>query len=309
MPVTINGTTGIAGVDGSAGTPAVQGSDTNTGVYFPTADTISASTGGTERMRIDSSGNVGIGTASPGSKLTVYGASGAGINITNATTGTGATNGFQLAGGSGGDAYIWNYSNSFIAVATNNTERMRIDSSGNLLVGTTTALVGTGTIQAFKSGGTVASFAVNGGYDAAYVYNIANTGYTSFRFSVNNNATAVGSIAHSTTATAYNTTSDYRLKEDYRPVSNALERIAALKPINFAWKSNGERVDGFLAHEAAEVVPEAITGAKDAVDEEGKPVYQGIDQSKLVPLLTAALQEALTEISSLKARVAALETA
>jgi hypothetical protein len=76
-----------------------------------------------------------------------------------------------------------------------------------------------------------------------------------------------------------------------------------LKPVNFAWKVDGSRVDGFLAHEAQAVVPEAVTGEKDAVDADGNPKYQGIDQSKLVPLLTAALQEALTEIASLKARL------
>jgi hypothetical protein len=87
----------------------------------------------------------------------------------------------------------------------------------------------------------------------------------------------------------------------------ASDRLMALKPVNFAWKADGSRVDGFLAHEAQEVVPEAVTGSKDAVNNDGKPEYQGIDQSKLVPVLTAALQEALTEIADLKARVAALE--
>ena len=81
----------------------------------------------------------------------------------------------------------------------------------------------------------------------------------------------------------------------------------ALKPVNFAWKSTGERVEGFIAHEAQEVVPEAVTGVKDAVDAESNPDYQGIDQSKLVPLLTAALQEALTKIAVLETRLAILE--
>jgi hypothetical protein len=105
----------------------------------------------------------------------------------------------------------------------------------------------------------------------------------------------------------YNTSSDYRLKEDWVAVADASTRVNALKPVNFAWKVDGSRVDGFLAHELAEVVPEAVTGEKDAVDAEGNPVYQGIDQSKLVPLLTAALQEALAKIESLTARVSALE--
>ena len=87
----------------------------------------------------------------------------------------------------------------------------------------------------------------------------------------------------------------------------ASSRVLELKPVNFAWKADGTRVDGFLAHEAQSVVPEAVTGEKDAVNANGDPDYQSIDQSKLVPLLTAALQEALKEIADLKYRVATLE--
>jgi hypothetical protein len=79
--------------------------------------------------------------------------------------------------------------------------------------------------------------------------------------------------------------------------------VLALKPVNFAWKADGSRVDGFIAHEAQDVVPEAVTGEKDAVDADGNPEYQGIDQSKLVPLLTAALQEALKRIEALEAQL------
>jgi hypothetical protein len=111
---------------------------------------------------------------------------------------------------------------------------------------------------------------------------------------------SVGNISVTETATAYNTSSDYRLKEDLQPIADACARLMALKPVNFAWKSDGSRVDGFLAHEAQEVVPEAVTGQKDAVDEDGNPEYQGIDQSKLVPLLVAALQDALRRIEALE---------
>jgi hypothetical protein len=141
------------------------------------------------------------------------------------------------------------------------------------------------------------------------------------------------------TQTNYVTSSDYRLKEDDQPMTGATERVKALRPINFAWKVNGSRVDGFLAHEAQEVVPECVTGSKDAMrdeeyevtpavkevrDEDGNvtteavaavmgtrsvPDYQGIDQSKLVPLLTAALQEAITKIEDLTTRLETLENA
>jgi len=119
--------------------------------------------------------------------------------------------------------------------------------------------------------------------------------------------TQVGRIDVTTTATSYVTSSDYRLKENVQPIVDAISRLMDLKPVNFAWKVDGSRVDGFLAHEVQSVVPEAISGEKDAVDADGNPEYQGIDQSKLVPLLTAALQEVLTEIASMKARITALE--
>ncbi len=141
----------------------------------------------------------------------------------------------------------------------------------------------------------------------------------------------VGSIDTTSTSTAYNTSSDYRLKTDAQPMTGASARVQALNPVNFEWIANGTRVDGFLAHEAQEVVPEAVTGTKDAMrdeeyevtpavlNDEGSvvteavmgtrsvPDYQGIDQSKLVPLLTAALQEALTKIDALETRITALE--
>ena len=121
------------------------------------------------------------------------------------------------------------------------------------------------------------------------------------------NAASIGSITQSgTTAVAYNTTSDYRLKENVTAFTDGIARLHQLKPCRFNFIAEPERqVDGFIAHEAQEVVPECVTGEKDAVDDDGNPVYQGIDQSKLVPLLTAALQEAIGEIESLKARLTA----
>jgi hypothetical protein len=101
---------------------------------------------------------------------------------------------------------------------------------------------------------------------------------------------------------AYTTTSDYRLKTNIEPLTDAVARLLQIPAHRFNWLADpsGQKVDGFLAHEAQAVVPEAVTGTKDAVDADGKPIYQGIDQSKLVPLLVAAVQE-------LAARVAALE--
>lgn len=122
------------------------------------------------------------------------------------------------------------------------------------------------------------------------------------------NGTPVGTISITTTATSYNTSSDYRLKENVTAVADGITRLQQLKPSRFNFIADPSKtVDGFIAHEVQEVVPEAITGEKDAVDDDGNPVYQGIDQSKLVPLLTAALQELVAEVESLKAEVAALK--
>jgi len=154
------------------------------------------------------------------------------------------------------------------------------------------------------------------------------TAYTNIIFRNGNGN--IGTIITSGSATSYNTSSDYRLKELDVPMEGSIDRLKALRPINFAWKADGSRTDGFLAHEAGEVVPECATGTKDAMmDEEYEvtpavmdgetvvteavmgtrsvPDYQGIDQSKLVPLLVASLQEAVAKIEALEARVTALE--
>lgn len=129
MPVTINGTTGIAGVDGSAATPAVQGSDNNTGIFYPAADTIAFGEGGAEVMRINSSGNVGIGTTTPGGKLDVAGtsASAFGMRATQTDTSAYVSLGFD---NSSNNSQIISSGNGYFRIFTNNTERMRIDASG-----------------------------------------------------------------------------------------------------------------------------------------------------------------------------------
>ena len=123
-------------------------------------------------------------------------------------------------------------------------------------------------------------------------------------------ANQIGSISHSANNTSYNTSSDYRLKENAVGISDGITRLKTLKPYRFNFKATPkETVDGFFAHEVSSIVPEAITGTKDEVDSDNNPVYQGIDQSKLVPLLTAALQEAVGKIETLETKVAALEAA
>ena len=116
-------------------------------------------------------------------------------------------------------------------------------------------------------------------------------------------STQVGSITMSNSATAFNTSSDYRLKENIVEMTGSVDRVKQLKPsrFNFISESDNKVVDGFLAHEVSSIVPEAITGTKDEVDADGNPVYQGIDQSKLVPLLVGAIKELTARIEALEA--------
>ena len=279
---------------GSAGAPAIYPTgDSNTGIFFPAADTIAFSEGGAEIMRINSSGNIGVGTSSPTQKFHVAGGN---ILVNSNTETTIITTGGNFTTGALADSAIL-YQTGDLLFGVGSTERMRLTSGGTMLVGTTVtptgATGGAGFVRESASRSTL------------YCATTAGTSAGLINF-VNPNGT-VGFIATNGTATSYVTSSDYRLKEDWQPMSGASERLMDLKPVNFAWKVDGSRVDGFLAHEAQAVVPEAVTGEKDAVDADGNPQYQGIDQSKLVPLLTAALQEAMTRIEALEARITALE--
>jgi hypothetical protein len=180
--------------------------------------------------------------------------------------------------------------------ASSPTERMRISNNGTVLISCTSFPSAT-----VKGVG----WANNSGVGYYYSSAVSITGSSEHAQFVNPNG-VVGTITTSGSATAYNTSSDYRLKENVTPVSDGITRLQKLKPSRFNFIADpGHTVDGFIAHEAQAVVPEAITGEKDAVDDEGKPVYQGIDQSKLVPLLTAALQEAVAKIEALEARLTA----
>jgi hypothetical protein len=237
-------------------------------------------------MRIDSSGNVGIGTTNPVVQFAVGGA-GRRIEISG---NDGVIRGYdRTASWANIDFEAAGYTFDVSA-----TEAMRIDSSGNLLVGTTSSS-GNGVIIAPEASGGNIAIRHNTGSARIIHYFLNSNGL-------------VGNITISGSSTSFNTTSDYRLKENVVGLTGATDRLKQLNPSRFNFIADADTtVDGFLAHEVQSVVPEAITGTKDAVDADGNPVHQGIDQSKLVPLLTAALQEALTKIDALETRITTLE--
>jgi hypothetical protein len=202
--------------------------------------------------------------------------------------------------------------------ASSPTERMRITNSGQVRIGSE---VGTNNysfgVELSKDNNVLALIDTNPSNSGSRVPFTIRTGtysssdttslYANF---IRGDGTQRGQIrSNGATSVAYESASDYRLKENVVPLINATARLQQLKPYRFNFIDDGPDrvVDGFFAHEVQEVIPEAAGGTKDAEDADGNPIYQGIDQSKLVPLLTAALQEALAEIESLKARVTALE--
>ena len=277
-------------------------------------------TAGSERARIDSSGRLLVGTSTSATTalLQVRGNSAAATNpgtlylfpnYAPASLGTGDVLGRLQAGANDGsvgatidfvaDAF-WgsgDYPTRLVFSTTSDgasspTERMAIDKDGHLLFA-----------NAVTNGATGLGYSIiNAG---GYPYVVSNTNIASrvhYYFSYNSGT--VGTISTTTTSTAYNTSSDYRLKENVVPLTGAADRLNQLQVRRFNFIADPDKtVDGFIAHEAQAVVPEAVTGTHNEVDDDGNPVYQGIDQSKLVPLLTAALQEALAKIETLEQRL------
>ena len=361
--------------DGTAGLPTIRfESDSDTGIFRPTANTLAFSTAGVEAMRLDALGNLGLGTSSPTRKFHIKG-SVASVRLEGTSVGgylefvtPNATNFIgspaAVSSGSTDDLAVYvagvesmryvasgkigigiaipdetlqidslarnggkiKFSNSTqtgntatigldtvneqfilesefaypIAFKINGTEKARLHSSGSFLLNTPTVIASAvNTQQSVSLTPSYSWFAHN---DSIFVQRPNGLDGPAITFFCGTNQ--VGSVGLTATATAYNTSSDYRLKYDWEPVRDASDRVMELNPVNFAWLSNDTRVDGFLAHEVAEIIPNAVTGKKDETDEDGAPVMQSVDHSKIVPLLTAALQEALKRIEALEAHVA-----
>ena len=313
---------------------AASGGQQDAGVIFNAQDTESGAnpyhafqTAGTEHARITSDGSVGIGTTSPGGSTSclhvVHDATegtpsfpdgeviiaqrnfnssqGCHIGIIAGTASESAIN-FGDKDDSDIGNITYNHSSNSMQFITNTTERMRILSGGVVAIGKTTydndniGVVLTSTNSSIFTTQSVTPVSIN------------RKGTDGDLISFTNDQAGCGSISCSGTTTAYNTSSDYRLKENVVELTDALTRVGQLQPKRFNFISDADTTyDGFLAHEVSSIVPEAIKGEKDAVDGEGNPEYQGIDQSKLVPLLVKAIQEQQEQIDALQSEIKTLK--
>jgi hypothetical protein len=299
---------------------------------------------GTTAITVDTSQNVGIGTTSPstlvdlaksntsgndnqmpnlfvrntsatqGNGSSTFNQSIVGVSAGNSTVSGGIRAAYDSAGSYGTGVQFYVNSTNPLQFYTNATERMRIDSSGRMIMASNANGL-LGQIQAGTTANSASTNSVitstcnqNGPYPFGARGESTNQGLVGF-FDGSNNV--IGSITKSGSNVAYNTSSDYRLKENIAPMTGALAKVAQLKPVTYTWKADGADGEGFIAHELAEVKPHAVFGEKDAVDEHGGIKPQGIDTSFLVATLTAAIQELKTivdaqaaEIAELKAKVA-----
>jgi len=313
-----------------------------------TNTTTTIQSNGTTAITINSSQNVGIGNASPYAKLQTYQSSST-LPVQYAYRGTQGSDGslpttygfpylqigrtefranslqtigFGYLGADGNNppaeiGYLTTSTSGetigdlvfATRSATTNTaasERMRITSAGEMLVGTNTQV---------GSGKTVIAYDSNVYVGIAINQTNASSAGTMIAFRLNN--VEKGSIYQNTSTVSYLTTSDYRLKENVVPMAGALAKVTQLKPCTYTWKLDGSAGQGFIAHELQAVVPDCVSGEKDAVetyaDEDGneqtKPKYQGVDTSFLVATLTAAIQELNAKVEAQAAEIAALKVA
>jgi hypothetical protein len=269
-------------------------SDVQIGTYG--GSPLSFYTNSTEKMRIDTSGSVGIGTSSPSAPLNVYNASNPYAKFADAAN-------YLNVGVVTSNYGVINSINSSLPISfqISDTERARIDSSGNLLVGTTTNLIWNTTnltgcvIGGNSSSGGFSSIQVSRASDLCLLLNRLTSDGQIQAFA--RQGTQVGEITVTTSSTSYNTSSDYRLKENIADADDAGSKIDAIKVRQYDWKVDGSHQDyGMVAQELMTVAPEAVSGDPES-DE-----MMGVDYSKLVPMM-------LKEIQSLRARVAQLEGA
>jgi len=270
-----------------------------------------ASNGSTTAVTIDTSQNIGIGTTTPTGKFEVKSANNTGTDsIIRATSNNGTASTWLTFNGvsvSSGNACVFH---------NGTTEQMRIDSSGNVAINSTGG-IGRIDVRGAGASGIVGYFAQTaaGGWVTQKVAQVNGGQYYFTQFLAP--TSQVGSIESNGSTTTYGTSSDYRLKENIAPMTGALAKVTQLKPVTYKWKNTGIEDNGFIAHELQEILPNAVTGKKDAVetytDEDGneqtRPKYQGVDTSFLVATLTAAIQELNAKVEAQAVRIAELEGA
>jgi len=300
--------------------------DTNTGIFFPAADTIAFAEGGAEAMRIDSSGNVGIGVTSPARNLSISGTTISYLQLTNGTAGTAAADGLEIFC-NGLDAGISNRENGFLRFDTNNTERMRITSGGNLLVGTTTNTDNVRYLFSTPSGRAAQiitgssnewglSIDVPNNYsDAAYLSRCSRTsGFTDFNFFVgqSNSVTRVqirgdGNLLN--TNNSYGGISDIKLKENIVDATPKLDDLMRVQVRHYNFIGDEQKQIGVVAQELEQVFPGMVDKFLDR-DADGNDLgttTKSVKYSVFVPMLVKAIQELSAKNDALEARIAALE--
>jgi len=296
----------VAGTLTATGTQTLSGTTTISSITSAAATALTLKSAGTTAITVDTAQNVGVGTTSPQSTV------GVNVGLTD-TKGVvlqynGEARGAFLLNPTAGEIRIGAINTTgayFPTFYSNNAEAMRLTSNGFLCINKTstqyseTLSIGTTNNQGIHINDTASSSSIN------YQYFTKGAGFTN-----------VGAIYYNGTVMAYQSTSDYRLKENVAPIANALNKISLLKPVTYIWKDNQRSGEGFLAHELQEYFPDAVSGTKDEVDENGKPKYQGVDTSVLIATMVKAIQElkAINDtqaetINALTARIVALETA
>ena len=270
-----------AGIKGSISYIATSSSGGSTALSFKTSD---SSSNNVERMLINNTG-LGIGESSPNGKLHIKDGLTCSIDIENTSnTGTGE---ITFNDPDADDRGVLSYSHNLDAMIfkTAASERMRILSDGDVILGGTS-------LQA------QGALSVSPNHDdgaCAVFFNRASTSNTSDVIRFQNDGSTVGSINHNNTSTTYATSSDYRLKEDLQDF-NGLDKVFKIKMYDFKWKADGSRGYGVMAHELKEVLPQAVSGEKDAEE------MQQVDYSKIVPILVKSIQELKKEIEILKSK-------
>ena len=276
---------------GIVGIGAVPTGDLGVGLHIKTADSGASANSLTDELVIEGSGD-------------------SGLNILSGTSSSGAIY-FGDSGDDDAGRIVYYHGDNSFRFVTSGSERMRLKDNGDININKTVNDRGTKGTVIYESSGGVGH--TSDGDTALMLKRISSTGnIVDFTYG----GTATGNISVAASSTAYNTSSDYRLKENETAITDGIDRVKQLKPYKFNFKVDATKtLDGFFAHEVSSIVPEAITGEKDAVkkekDKDGNNIIipQGIDQAKLVPLLTSALQEAITKIETLETKVKTLEDA